>query len=110
MAKSLDNISIEVSQQLFNIQSTTFQHPDSVESSQNAHKPCQTTNIAYHKISQQLSRKKGEREGTESSPPNGVLQNPVRGELGEGEIESTSSPTYEFGRRSRPASWLTKLN
>jgi hypothetical protein len=48
--------------------------------------------IANQKISQQLSTIEGEREGIESSTPNGVLQTTVQGEQGEGETES-SSPT-----------------
>jgi hypothetical protein len=85
MPKTIDNTSIGVSQQLFNINSTTLQQPDPVEHSENGHKPCQTGDIASNKISQQLPEKKGEREGVESVPPNGVLQTPVGGEQGEGD-------------------------
>ena len=73
MAKTLDNTSIGVSQQLFNINSTTLQQPDPVENSENGHKPSQTSITASHKISQQITKDKGEREGVESSSPNGVL-------------------------------------
>jgi len=41
---------------------------------------------ADHQISQHLSVEKGEREGTESDSPNGVLQTSVQGEQGEGEM------------------------
>jgi hypothetical protein len=73
MAKTLDIIEVKDSQQLFNIDSTTIQHPDSVESSQNSHKLYQTSDADSSKISQQLPKKKGEREVVKPSTPNGVL-------------------------------------
>jgi hypothetical protein len=111
MAKTLDTTSIGVSQQIFNTESTTIQHPDLVENHENGHKPDQTRNSAPHKISQQLPKKKGEREVVKPSTPNGVLHNPVQGERGKGETESLSSPTpspdqrdedvFEIGDRVR---------
>jgi hypothetical protein len=93
MAKTLDNTRISVSQQLFNTDSTTIQHSDSVGQSENGHKLDMASNLALHKISQQTTGEKGEREGLESSPPNGVLQNSGQGKRGEGEMEISSSPT-----------------
>jgi hypothetical protein len=93
MAKTLDNNGIGVSQQLFNIDPTTIQHPEPVGQAQNSYKLGITSNTADKKISQQLSDTQGERGGLESSPPNGVLQNSVQGEQGEGKTESSSSPT-----------------
>jgi hypothetical protein len=111
MAESIDNTSIEVSQQLFNTESTTIQHPDPVEHSENGYKSDSTINVADQKISQQLPKKKGEREVVKPSTPNGVLHNPVQGERGEGESEVSSSPTpspdqrdedvFEIGDRVR---------
>ena len=157
MAKTPDNNGTGVSQQLVNTHPTTIQHPDPVGQAQNGCNLDYIGDTASNKIIQHFSVEKGEREGTKSSPPNGVLQNPVQIEQVEGEAEISSSPspcqsstssepvvndretfkigdrvvdsptgfkgvvvgfrgdrvvfyTYELGRRSRPASWLTKLN
>jgi hypothetical protein len=83
-SKTLDKSAIDVSQQLFNIDSTTTQHPDPVESSQNGHKPYQTNDTAHNKISQQLSESKGEREVVKPSTSNDVLYNPEQESEGEG--------------------------
>lgn len=73
MAKTLDNTGIGVSQQLVNTESTIIRHPDSVEQEQNGYDLGTAEDTANQKISQQITKDKGEREGVEASPPNGVL-------------------------------------
>jgi hypothetical protein len=96
MAKILDNICIGVSQQLVNTHPTIIQHPDSFKQIQNGYNSKLARHTAYKKISQHLSGEKGEREGLESSPPNGVLQTPVQGGGGKGEITHTTIPYTSF--------------
>ena len=79
MVKTFDNNGIGVSQQLVNIDSKIIQHPDTVGQTQNSYKLDIKINTASPKISQHFTVQKREREGVKSSPPNGVLQTPVRG-------------------------------
>jgi hypothetical protein len=89
MAKTLDIIEAKDSQQLFNTESTTIRHPNPVGQVQNGHNRCQTSDTAHNNISQQITKSKGGREGSKPSTPNGVLQTPVRGGGGKGEITQT---------------------
>jgi hypothetical protein len=96
MAEKLDIIEVNDSLQLFNTESTTIQHPDPVESSQNGHKLRQTSDTAQKKISQHSPESKGGREVVKPSTPNGVLQAPVQGGGGKGEITHTTIPYTSF--------------
>jgi hypothetical protein len=96
MAKSPDIIEVKDSQQPLNTESTTIQQPNPVESPENSCKHCQVSNTAPHKISQHLTVEKVEREAVKPSTPNDVLQTPVQGGGGKGEITHTSIPYTSF--------------
>jgi hypothetical protein len=96
MAKSLDIIEVKDSLQLFNTESTTIQQPLPVEAPQNSHKPHQETNSTSNKISQHSPESKGEREVVKPSTANAVVQTPVQGGGGKGEITHTTIPYTSF--------------